>query len=269
MLSVQIGSATATTLFDEVGPAGTVFYRMLFAALVLLAIWRPTVRGHGRHALGLAALFGFVLLGMNLCFYSSLDRIPLGISVTFEFIGPMTVAIAASRTRLDLLWVALAAAGILLLAGPAGSPDPIGVLLAVAAGGFWGVYILVSARVGREFSGGHGLALAMAFGAILMISPGVAVGGGDLLDPHVLLVGLSVALLSSVIPYSFELEALRSIPVGVFGVLMSLEPGVAAAAGFVVLSQALSTAEVAGIALVVAASAGVLRRPGETAPVEA
>lgn len=268
MVSVQFGSATATTLFDEVGPAGTVFYRVLFAAVILLAIWRPTLRGHSRRALGLAALFGLVLVGMNFCFYSSLDRIPLGIAVTLEFVGPLGVALAASRTRLDLLWVALAAAGIVLLAGPAGSPDAIGVLLAFAAGVFWGIYILVSARVGQEFTGGSGLALAMAFGSLLMLAPGVAVGGSDLLDAHVLVVALAVAMLSSVIPYSFELEALRWIPVGVFGVLMSLEPGFAALAGFVTLGQDLSSAELGGIALVVAASVGVLRRPGEPAPIE-
>lgn len=268
IFSVQFGSAAATTLFDEVGPAGTVFYRLLFAALVLLAIWRPSLRGHDRGALWLAALFGLILAGMNICFYSSLDRIPLGIAVTFEFVGPLGVALAASRHRLDLLWVALAAAGIVLLAGPAGSPDTLGVALALAAGGFWGAYILVSARVGQAFSGGQGLALAMALGAALMVVPGVAVGGGDLIDSHTIAVGIGVALLSSVIPYSFELEALRSIPVGVFGVLMSIEPGVAALAGLVALGQGLSAEEAAGIALVVAASAGVLRRPGAGAPTE-
>jgi inner membrane transporter RhtA len=209
------------------------------------------------------------LAGMNICFYTALDRIPLGIAVTFEFVGPLAVALAASRRRLDLAWVGLAAAGILLLAGPAGSLDALGVALALVAGGFWGAYILLSARVGGSFSGGQGLALAMAVATALMIVPGVAVAGESLLSWHAVAIGAAVALLSSVIPYSFELEALRTIPVGVFGVLMSLEPAVAALAGLIAIDQGLNAAEVAGIALVVAASAGVLRRPGAAAPRDA
>lgn len=242
---------------------------MLFAAVVLLAIWRPRLRGHGRDALKLAVLFGVSLAAMNFCFYSSLERIPLGVAVTLEFVGPLTVALAATRSRLDLIWVALAAGGILLLAGPGGSPDGLGVALALVAGGFWGAYILLGARIGQAFGGGGGLALAMAVAAGLMVAPGVAVGGEALLDPRTIAIGAAVALLSSVIPYSFELEALRRLPVGVFGVLMSLEPGVAALVGLIALGQGLSLAEAAGIALVVAASVGVLRRPGARAPTEA
>lgn len=206
---------------------------------------------------------------MNLFFYSSLERIPLGVAVTFEFVGPLAVALFASRSRLDLLWVALAAAGIVLLAGPGGSADALGIALALAAGACWGAYILISARVGRAFSDGQGLAIAMTVGAALMVAPGIASGGEALLQGEVIAVGAAVALLSSVIPYSFELEALRTIPVGVFGVLMSLEPAVAALAGLLAIGQGLNAAEVAGIALVVAASAGVLRRPGATAPRDA
>ena len=206
-------------MFEEAGPAGTVFYRLLFAALLLLAIWRPWRVKHDREAWKLAVLFGIALAAMNFFFYSSLDRIPLGPAVTFEFVGPLAVALVASRTRLDLLWVALAATGILLLAGPGGSDDALGIALALAAGGCWGAYILISARVGQAFSGGQGLAIAMTVGTALMLAPGVAVGGEALLEPHVIAVGAAVALLSSVIPYSFELEALRTIPVGVFGVL--------------------------------------------------
>lgn len=256
-------------MFDEIGPAGTVMFRLLFAALLLWAIWRPSLRGHPREALRDAALFGVTLAGMNICFYTSLDRIPLGIAVTFEFVGPLAVALAASHRRGDLLWVGLAAAGILLLAGPAGSLDALGVALALTAGGFWGVYILLSARLGRAFSGGQGLALAMVVAASLMIVPGVAVAGDSLLSWHAIGVGAAVALLSSVIPYSLEMESLRRLPVGVFGVLMSLEPAVAATVGLVGLGQGLSATEAAGIALVVAASVGVLRRPGAAAPTEA
>lgn len=269
MLSVQLGAAAATTLFDEIGPAGTVFYRLLFAAMLLLAIWRPRPSDNDREALKLAAVFGLSLAAMNFCFYAALERIPLGIAVTLEFVGPLAVAVAASRNRHDLFFVGLAAAGIVLLAGPGGSPDGLGVALALAAGACWGAYILLSARIGQAFSGGRGLALAMAVAAALMVVPGVAVGGEALLDPHTIAIAAAVALLSSVIPYSFELEALRRLPVGVFGVLMSLEPGVAALVGLIALDQGLSAAEAAGIALVVAASVGVLRRPGAQAPTEA
>ena len=268
MLSVQLGAAAATTLFDDIGPGGTVFYRLLFAALLLALIWRPRVRGHSPEALKPAVLFGVALAGMNLCFYTALDRIPLGVAVTLEFVGPLGVALAASRRRSDLAWVGLAAVGIVLLAGPAGSPDAVGVVLALAAGGFWGAYILLSARVGREFPGGQGLALAMIVAAALMFLPGAGFGGEKLLQPGVIAVGAAVAVLSSVIPYSFELEALRRLPVGVFGVLMSLEPAVAALVGLVALDQGLSPLEAAGIALVVAASVGVLRR-ASAAPTEA
>ena len=265
ILSVQLGAAAATTLFDDIGPAGTVFYRLLFAAIVLLAIWRPRRADvSGRPALWLAVAFGVSLAAMNLSFYEALDRIPLGIAVTLEFVGPLGVALWASRRRLDVVWVALAAAGVVLLAGPGGSsPDALGVVLALVAGAFWGAYILISSRVGEEFSGGSGLALAMSVGAALMVAPGIAAGGEDLLDARIIGVAFAVAMLSSLIPYSLELEALRRLPVGVFGVLMSLEPGVAAVVGLVALSQGLAPAEAAGIALVTAASAGALRRPGD------
>ncbi len=162
----------------------------------------------------------------------------------------------------------LAAAGILLLAGPGGDADAVGILLALVAGGFWAAYILLSSRIGRAFEGGEGLALAMAVSAALMLAPGIAAGGSELLKPELFAVGAAVAILSSVIPYSFELEALRRLSVGTFGVLMSLEPAVAAAVGLLVLSQDLAAAELAGIALVVVASAGALSASRD-APTEA
>jgi inner membrane transporter RhtA len=266
VLSVQLGAAAATTLFDEIGPTGTVFYRLLFAALALVLVWRPDPRGATPRALALAAAFGVTLAAMNLCFYEALDRIPLGIAVSLEFVGPLTVGLLGSRRKLDLAWVALAAAGIVLLTGPEGSAEAAGIALALAAGGFWALYILFSARVGRAFSGGDGLALAMVVAAALMTGPGVAAAGEDLLDLRVVAVGAAVALLSSAIPYSLELEALRRLRMGIFGVLMSLEPAIAALVGLVALEQGLAAAEVAGIACVVAASAGVLREPGAPAP---
>jgi inner membrane transporter RhtA len=269
--SVQFGAALAKTLFDEAGAGGTVFLRVLLAAVVLAAIWRPRLRGRSAADLWLVAGFGLTLAGMNLAFYASLDRIPLGVAVTFEFVGPLGVAVAGSRRRLDLVWVALAGAGILLLAdfGDFGDLDPGGVALALLAGAFWAAYILLSARTGKAFPGGTGLALAMLVAAGLLAPVGVADAGGALLDPVVLTLGLAVAMLSSAIPYSLELEALRRMPAGVFGVLMSLEPAVAALAGYVVLGETLGVREVAAIGFVVVASAGAARSAAPAAPPDA
>ncbi len=258
--SVQFGGAFAKTLFDEAGPGGTVFLRVLFAAIVLAVLWRPRLAGRSRADWRLIAAYGFVLVAMNLSFYEALDRIPLGIAVTFEFVGPLGVAIAGSRRALDLVWVALAAAGIVLLSdfGTA-DLDGLGVALALLAGGFWAAYILLAARVGRAFPGGEGLALGLMVGAVLLAPVGVADAGADLFGPEVLATGLAVAILSSAIPYTLELEALRRMPQGVFGVLMSLEPAAAALAGFIVLGEGLATRELVAIGLVVTASAGAAR----------
>lgn len=258
--SVQFGGAVAKTLFDEIGPAGTASVRVLFAAIILVLVWRPALAGRSWADLRLAAAYGFALVAMNLSFYEAIDRIPLGIAVTIEFVGPLGVAIAGSRRALDLLWVALAAAGILLLSdfGTA-DLDTLGVALALLAGCFWAAYILLATRVGRAYEGGQGIALGMAAGALMLLPIGVADAGSDLFTTEVLLIGLAVAILSSVIPYTLELEALRRMPAGVFGVLMSLEPAAAALAGFIVLDEGLATREVVAIALVVAASAGAAR----------
>jgi inner membrane transporter RhtA len=255
--SVQFGAALAKTLFDEIGPGGTVFLRVLFGAIVLALVWRPRLAGRPPGDIWLAVLFGLVLGGMNLAFYASLERIPLGIAVTFEFVGPLGVAVFGSRRPLDLLWVGLAAAGILLLSDFGGADlDAVGVALALLAGACWAAYILVSARVGKAFPGGSGLTLAMVVAATLLVPVGVADAGAELVVPWILAAAAAVGVLSSAIPYALELEALRRLPVGVFGVLMSLEPAVAALAGFVVLGEELVTREVAAILLVVAASAG-------------
>ena len=269
VVSVQCGAAAATTLFDQVGPAGAVLYRLLFAAILLLAIWRPGLMEAGRDGLILALGFGVTLAGMNLCFYEALDRIDLGIAVTFEFAGPLLVGLLGSRRPLDLVWVACAAAGVVLLTRPSGSASAAGIGFALLAGAFWAGYILLSARVGRAFPGGRGLALAMGVGAVLMVVPGTAAAGSDLLDPGAAAVGAATAVLSSVIPYSLELEALRRIAVGTFGVLMSLEPAVAALIGLIALDQRLATVDALGIALVVVASAGVLGASAARAPTEA
>jgi inner membrane transporter RhtA len=265
---VQVGAAFATKLFDNLGPAGTVLMRVLFAAVVLLAIWRPSPRAHSASELRLAALFGLTLAFMNLSFYEALDRIHLGIAVTIEFVGPLGVALAGSRTRFDVLWAALAAGGVLLLGG-VGSPNLTGMLFALFAGGLWAAYILLNARLGQTFAGGSGLAMAMAIGTLPLIPIGIADAGSNLLHPGLIAVGFGVAMLSSVVPYSLELEALRRIRPPVFSVLMSLEPAMAALAGFVVIGQSLSAIDVIAIALVVTASAGATRGARGPVPIDA
>lgn len=258
--SVQFGAALAKSLFDEIGPGGVVFLRVLFAAVVLAAFWRPAVGGRSASDWRLVAVFGLTLAGMNLAFYESLERIPLGIAVTFEFVGPLGVAIAGSRRPLDLAWVVLAAAGIVLLSDFGGADlDGLGVALALVAGAFWAAYILIAVRVGRAFPGGSGLALAMVVAAAMLVPVGVADAGSGLLVAWILAAGLAVAILSSAIPYTLEMEALRRMPAGVFGVMMSIEPAVAALAGFILLDEGLATRELVAILLVVAASAGAAR----------
>jgi inner membrane transporter RhtA len=268
--SVQFGAALARTLFDDAGAAGTVFLRVVFAAIVLAVLWRPTVRNHSREDWRLVAAFGLTLAAMNLCFYESIDRIPLGLAVTFEFVGPLGVAIAGSRRPRDLLWVAFAAVGILLISAPGTSDlDPVGILFALVAGACWAAYILLSARTGRVFPGGSGLAIAMCIAAVLLVPIGIPSAGDALFDPTILALGAAVAMLSSAIPYSAEFEALRLLPEHVFGVLLSLEPAVAALAGWLVLDQGLGLRELAGIALVTAAVAGAVANTRAPVPRDA
>ena len=262
--SVQFGSAIAATLFAQIGPAGAVWLRLLFGMIVLVALWRPRFRARTRYELLLATTFGLVLACMNLSFYEALHRIPLGIAVTIEFVGPLGVAVAGSRRAVDLVWVALAAAGIIALTrGGTSHLNALGVLFALLAGCLWATYILVNARVGRAFEGGSGLALAMCVAAVVMLPFGIAQGGRHLLEPRSLALGAAVGLLSSAIPYSFEVEALRRIRPSVFGVLMSIEPAMAALAGLIVLGQSLAARTVLGMALVVIASVGAARRTHE------
>jgi inner membrane transporter RhtA len=264
--SLQFGAALAGTIFDETGPAGTALLRALFAALILVAIWRPRPSAYSASDLRLVALFGLVLGAMNLCIYESFSRIPLGVAVTIEFAGPLGIAVALSRRRLDLACAALAALGIVLLADPgSGSVDVVGVVFALIAAACWAVYILVAQAAGRVFTGGRGVALAMSVAVLVPLVPGIVGAGSELLQPQWLAIGCAVALLSSVLPYSLETEALRRLPANVFGVLMSLEPGVAALAGFAVLGQDLRARDVVAIALVVVASIAVTRA-GPTAP---
>ncbi|HEY4811802.1 MAG TPA: EamA family transporter [Solirubrobacteraceae bacterium] len=257
--SVQFGSALAATLFKELGPGDTVFLRLASAAIILLLIRRPRLGERTRRELLLAGAFGVVLAAMNLSFYEALNRIPLGIAVTLEFVGPLTVAVSGARRRIERLWVVVALIGILALTrGAVGHLDGLGVALALAAGCLWGTYILLNARLGRAFEGSTGLTLSMGIAALAALPAGLA-GASRLLNPASLALGSAVGVLSSVIPYSFELEALRRIAPAIFGVLMSLEPAIAALAGYLVLGQILSARALFGIALVVVASVGASR----------
>jgi inner membrane transporter RhtA len=268
--SVQIGAAVAKDLFPDAGPGGAVFVRIGIAAVLLLAVARPRVRGRARGDLVLALVFGLVLAAMNATFYYALDRIPLGVAVTIEFVGPLAVAVGGSRRLLDLLWVVLAAVGVVLLTGGAGGHvDALGVLLALVAGGFWAAYILLSQRVGRVFPAADGLALAMAAGTVALVPVGLISAGDRLAEGSVLWRGLVVALLSSALPYSLELYALRRMRASVFGVLMSMEPAFAAASGLLFLGEHLRVVEWVAIACVVVASVGATRRtPDEDLPVD-
>ncbi len=254
-LSVQSGAGLAVRVIDRAGPLVTVWLRLAFGA-VMLAVVRPAWRSDVR-AWRTAILFGVILAGLNGTFYVAIGRIPLAAAVTFEFWGPLAVAVAGSRRRLDLVWVALAAGGILTLAGSrVATHDVLGVGFALAAGAFWALYILVGTRLTRAWPDGRGLGVAMLTGGVLTAIPAIVTGGHWLLDPWVLGAGVLVALFNSVIPYTLELAAMRRVPPGVFGVLTSLDPAWAALIGLVFLGQALMVPEFVAIGMVIVASAG-------------
>ena len=264
ILSVQVGAAIGRSLFDEIGATGATFLRVAIAAVVLAVVVRPDVRSWDRRAWIAAAVLGATMAGMNLVFYLSLQTVPLGVAVTVEFLGPLVLSLVQTRRVVDLVWALLAAAGVALLGLSTTSGIPLsGLALAGLAGLFWAGYILGSARLGQVLPGAGGLAVSLSVAAVLVAPFGLAQAGAVLDDPILLVPAAAVALLSSVIPYGLELEALRSIPTRVFGILMSLEPAAAAAAGWVLLSQALGARELTALVLVSAASLGVTlgRRP--------
>lgn len=272
IVSVQFGAAIAKEIIPIAGPVGTVFYRVLFAAVLLWAMARPDVRSLGRDDWRAVVLFGAVLAGMNICYYAALQHLPIGVTVTLEFTGPLAVAVLGSRRRIDACWALLAAGGLVLLSPIAGVDlDAWGVALALAAGAFWAAYILLSARVGARLSGLSGLALALVASSAITAVPAVVTAGTALLEPKVLGIGVVVALMASAIPYGCELEALRSLTPASFGMLMSLEPAFAALAGFVVLSERLGAPEFGAIGLVLVANVGAVlsNRSRIAAPVAA
>lgn len=268
IVSVQCGSAFARTLFDTAGAAGATLMRLGLSGGLLLAMLRPRPWRWSAAARAAAVLLGATMAAMNLVFYLAIATVPLGVAVTVEFTGPLLVALVQTRRLRDLLWALLALAGVVLLGAGSGTSVPLpGLALALLAGLFWGAYILASARVGRLLPGTDGLALALCVAAVLALPFGAAGVTRSLGTPRVLLGGLVVAVLASLIPYACEMAALRRLPTRVFGVLMSLEPAVAAVAGLIVLGQALHAREVVALLLVSVASAGVtLSSPGPLPP---
>ncbi|MCT9003384.1 EamA family transporter [Streptomyces sp. NPDC054766] len=259
-VSVQFGGALAVSLMPRAGALGVVTLRLLVAAIVLLVVCRPKVRGHSRADWNTVVAFGLAMAAMNGLFYQSVARIPLGPAVTLEVLGPLALSVLASRRALNAVWAALALGGVFLLGGGGfSSLDPAGVAFALGAGAMWAAYIIFSARTGRRFPQADGLALAMAVAAVAFLPLGIVESGSKLLVPTTVALGAAVAVLSSVLPYTLELVALRRLPASTFAILMSLEPAVAATAGFLVLDQTLSLVQSLAITLVVAASMGAVR----------
>jgi len=273
VVSVQVGAGLAARLFTQIPPAAVTALRLWTAAALMVVVGaRPLrqnlaalVRRRSWRDAAVVAAFGLTLAVMNYSIYQAFARIPLGIAVTIEFLGPLAVAVATSRRLIDLLWVALAGAGVALLTGtgnPAGGghgTDLIGLAFALLAGTAWAAYIILSRATGRRFPGASGLTIAMLVAAVVIVPVGVTAGRGALLRPGILATGLAIGLLSSIIPYTLELEALRRVPARVFGIWMSLEPAVAALVGLVMLGEALAVSEWAAIVCVMVACAGAAR----------
>ncbi|WP_396644403.1 EamA family transporter [Microbacterium sp.] len=265
----EVGASFAVMLFPQTGPLGIVMLRLLFSALLLLVIARPRLRGHAGSAWRSVVWFGVVLASMNGLFYLALERLPLGVTVTIEVLGPLALSIITATGMARWLWAGLALAGVVSLgAGGWDRLDPLGVAFALAAAVSWALYILASARVGREFPRLDGLALAMTVGAVIALPFGIAQAGGVLLRGEILALGAAVALLSSTIPYALELIALRRLPASAFAIMMSLGPATASVAGFLLLGQHLSWLEIAGIALVIVASIGAVTGASRRAEAE-
>ncbi|MET4640112.1 EamA family transporter [Mycetocola sp. 2940] len=256
----ELGASFAVLLFPTVGALGMVTLRLVFSAIVLLLICRPTLRGYSRRDWLTVTVFGLALAGMNALFYEALARLPLGPTVTIEVLGPLLLSVIVSRRAASWLWAVLAFVGVALLSrGGLEELDPVGVAFAAGAGVLWAAYILMSGRTGARFPRLDGLAIAMAIGAIVTLPFGLVSAGTALFSPTVLLLGFAVAVLSSAIPYALELLALRRLTAASFSILLSLAPAIAALVGALVLGQSLTLVSTIGILLVVVASAGAVR----------
>jgi len=257
--TVQVGAAIAKHLFGLATPTGIVWLRLATAAVILLLWSRPRLRGRTRNDWLLVTGYAVALAGMNWSIYQAFSRIPVGLAVTLEFLGPLTVALVTSRGVREIVWALLATAGVALLGFSPTSLSWAGIGFALLAGTGWAAYIVISPHLGRRWDGIGGLAVAHGFGAIAFALPAILLNGIALANPTVLGLGLLVGLLSSVIPYSLELQALRTLPTRVFSILMSLEPAFAAMAAFIILGERLSLVDLMAMACVVAASVGITR----------
>ncbi len=268
IVSVQVGAAFAKSLFELAPPTAIAWLRMAVAAVVLMLVARPRLTGRGWAEWRVVIGYGIALATMNWAIYMSFARIPLGLAVTIEFLGPLALALVGSRRALDLVWVALAGIGVALLGVFPVTVDWIGVGFALLAGAGWAAYILLGRRTGVSWSGVTGVSMGAVVGATVFLIPGIVTGGSALLQPKVLLLGAAVAIMSSVIPYGLEMVALRSISPGVFGILMSLEPAAAALAALVILGEQLGWVEIVAMTCVIVASAGATRTLGRQSPPE-
>lgn len=260
VICVQVGSALSKSLFSELGPWGVVLLRIGFSALILSAITRPKWTHTIRRNVKLLATFGLVFALMNALLFLAIDRIPLGIAISIQFTGPLGLAAIKSQRWLDGLWVSIAAFGILMLTPLSGaSVDALGITLALLAGLCWALYIVLAAEVGQKISGMEGLTWALIVSTVLLLPFGIATAGSALLNPRLLLLGAGVAVLSTTLPYSFEMVALRSIPVKIFGVILSIEPMVSAIAGLIILQETLSVRAAIACLLVSIAAAGAAK----------
>jgi inner membrane transporter RhtA len=269
MLSLQFGAAIATHLFDDVGATGASALRLGLAAAVLLAWSRPDVRSWTPDRRRSVVLLGLSMAVMNFAFYEAVSRLPLGAAITIEFLGPLGLAVVLTRRWRELVFVALALAGVVLLAfgqhgSAAGALDPVGVAAALVAALFWACYILAGSRLATTEPGIGSLAGACTVAAVVVVPIGIGTHGEDLLDLRVLALGLAMAVLASVVPYSFELRALERMAKRTFSILVALEPAVGAFVGVVLLDQHLGAVSLIGVAMVVAAGIGATA----TAPVD-
>ncbi len=262
IVSIQVGAAFAVRLFPALGPGGTVFLRVLISAVLLGLLWRPRLdrelcRRLRTHA-GLVLAFALVIAGMNLCFYQAIARIPLGVAVTIEFVGPLALAARASRRPAEFLWVFLAAAGLLLLAPEIGEDlDPLGVAFALGGAAGWAGFVLAAKRAGQVFESATGLTIAMAVAAVMLLPFGADALAAVAAAPALLLGVVAVALLSTTIPWSLEFEALKRMPARSYGVLVTLEPAAAVAIGILLLGERLTWSTALAVACVTAAALGV------------
>lgn len=271
VVSVQFGAALAATLVPRIGAVGSVLLRLSFATIILCAFARPRLRGRPPRAWATVVVFGLALAAMNAAFYSSLAYLPIGVAVTVEFLGPLTLAAVLSRRPRDIVAVLAAGLGVALVSGATGATwdrfEPIGLFWALVAGAMWAAYIMLSQRTGTLFTGLDGLALALVVSTAVVAPFGLA--SVDAWTPEIVGLGLGIAVLSTVLPYSLELMALRHLSQSVFGILLSLEPAVAALAGLLVLDQVLDRGQVLGLLLVVVASALVLSAKTKPDPPDA